>query len=125
MKQYKVFEHPMGKVEAVKQGWSWPGFFFNIIWALIKRMWALGASLLAIFIVISIIASGYGGETEKVITAMAYLGNFIIAIVFGINGNRWREKNLLSRGFDFRNTVTAANQEGAIALYLKGNNTLG
>ena len=41
MKQYKIFKHPLGKIEAVKQGWSWPAFFFNWIWALVKKMWYL------------------------------------------------------------------------------------
>ena len=46
MKKYKIFVNPQGSSEAVKQGWSWPGFFFNIIWALIKRMWVLGVVLM-------------------------------------------------------------------------------
>ncbi len=41
-KRYKVFEHPENRVEAVKQGWSWPAFFFIWIWALVKKMWVLG-----------------------------------------------------------------------------------
>ncbi len=36
MKQYKIYEHPAGAIEAVKLGWSWPAFFFVSIWALFK-----------------------------------------------------------------------------------------
>lgn len=43
----------------------------------------------------------------------------IVNIVFGVNGNAWREKNLVSSGFEFRDTVTAANPDGAMALILK------
>ncbi len=29
MKEFKIFHYPEGRQEAVKQGWSWPGFFFG------------------------------------------------------------------------------------------------
>ncbi len=38
MKEFKIFEYPEGSNEAVKQGWSWPGFFFGPIWAMAKKM---------------------------------------------------------------------------------------
>ena len=31
MKQYTVFQHPTSGYEAVKNGWSWPAFFFTWI----------------------------------------------------------------------------------------------
>ncbi|WP_226912943.1 hypothetical protein [Halomonas sp. 3D7M] len=37
MKEFKIYMHPAGMHEAVKQGWSWPGFFFGPIWALVKK----------------------------------------------------------------------------------------
>jgi len=44
---------------------------------------------------------------------------FVVKIVFGGNGNLWREKNLISRGYEQVHTVTAATSEEAVALYLK------
>ncbi|EWH03571.1 hypothetical protein Q427_02585 [Halomonas sp. BC04] len=43
-----------------------------------------------------------------------------IYVACAINGNRWREKSLIDRGYDHVNTVSASNPEGAVALYLKG-----
>ena len=37
MKTYKIFKNPTGQYEAVKQGWSWPAFFFGGIWACVKK----------------------------------------------------------------------------------------
>ena len=37
MKQYKIFENSLGTIEIVKQGWSWPAFFFGFIWAFTKK----------------------------------------------------------------------------------------
>jgi|LAHU01.1.fsa_nt_gb hypothetical protein len=118
MKQYKVFKHPSGAIEAVKQGWSWPAFFFSFIWAMVKKMWALGVGFFAAFFILGIIL-GLAGVKENAANGLINIAAIIVNIVFGVNGNAWREKNLLSRGFEFRDTVTAANPDGAMALILK------
>lgn len=120
MKQYKVFKHPAGSIEAVKQGWSWPAFFFSFIWAMVKKMWGLGIGVLAGTFALGFFigAAGWGEGGDALVNIVA----IIINIVFGLKGNSWREKNLASRGFEQVDTVTAANPEGAIALCLKGAN---
>ena len=114
MKQYKIFKHPSGSSEAVKQGWSWPAFFFSFIWAMVKKQWALGVGVFIGAIVFGFIV-GIAGGSDAIINIFS----IILNIVFGINGNSWREKNLISRGYELVDTVTAANKDGAIALYLK------
>lgn len=112
MKQYKIFANPQGTYEAVKQGWSWPAFFFGSIWAMVKKMWGIGVGVLVCIFVLGFVVgasgSGQGGE------ALINILSIIINIVFGFNGNKWRESNLSSRGFEFKDTVTAANPKGAI-----------
>lgn len=129
MKQYKVFRHPSGTSEAVKQGWSWPAFFFIFIWAMVKKMWGLGVgvligSLVLEFILNTAVGTAGGGadgivggvEGGKLLPSIV---SFVVNVILGVNGNSWREKNLVSRGFEHMDTVTAANPEGAMALYLK------
>ena len=119
MRQYKIYGNPQGQLEAVKQGWSWPAFFFNAIWALVKKMWALGGILFAVFFAFGFISASIGRESGQALDALTSIANFIVAIVFGMNGNKWREKNLTSRGYEFQDTVNAANPEGAVAVYIK------
>lgn len=45
--------------------------------------------------------------------------SLVVAIIFGIIGNKWREKHLPTRGYDFEDTLSASNPEGAVAMYLK------
>ena len=117
MKQYKIFESPAEGIQAVKQGWSWPGFFFGWIWALVKRMWGLGLGVLGAFFLLALFVAG----SESPSTSILYnLAGLALAVLFGLSGNDWREKNLKSRGFDYRDTLSAANPQGAVALYLKG-----
>lgn len=119
MKQYKVFDHPTGKIEIVKQGWSWPGFFFTAIWAFFNRMWLIGGVVFAAFFVGTVLGEIAGGETEQDIDLIIDIAILILPIVFGVKGNSWREKNLQGRGYEYRTTVTVANPKGALAIYIK------
>lgn len=119
MKKFKVFQHPSGKTVTVKQGWSWPAFFFSFIWALFNRMWGLGLSVLigcfGLGIIIGLSGGGSGGDAILNIIAI------VINIVFGINGNSWREKKLAMRGFECIETVNANNADIAISRFIKEN----
>ena len=119
MKEYKVFEHQDGKVDVVKQGWSWPAFVFTFFWLLVKRMWVLAGIIFASFLIIVFIGGVAGGAIEKSLDEILSIANIMIMVVFGLKGNNLKEKNLLSRGFDFRTTLTASNHDGAVAIYLK------
>lgn len=119
MKQYKIFRNASGQVEAVKQGWSWPAFFFSVIWAIAKRLWII--AIWAILIVMAIgtflslnVGYEYSYEITNIISLLVY-------VVFGVYGNRWREKHLLTHGFKHIDTLTAANPADAVALYSKAN----
>ena len=115
MKHYKIFEHPAGNIEAVKLGWSWPAFFFDVIWALFKRMWWLGGCLFAAFF----FAESFDASVHEALDGLITVAALVLAFIFGLNGNRWRENNLQSRGYEYTQTQTAANPDGATALYLK------
>jgi hypothetical protein len=119
MDEYNIFEHPDGKVEIVKQGWSWPAFLFSFFWLLVKRMWILAGIIFASFLIIVFIGGVAGGAIEKALDEILSIVNIMIMVVLGLKGNNLREKNLLSRGFYFKTTLTASNHNGAVAIYLK------
>ena len=117
MKQYKIFKHPSGRIEAVKQGWSWPAFFGGVVWAMIKKIWGLGFGVMLAFLVIGFIIGAEMGEAgDATLNGIGATAN----LIFGVHGNSWREKNLASRGFAQKKTINAASPREAIALYLKG-----
>ena len=57
MKTFNVYKHPTQGIEAVKIGFSWPAFFFGIIWMLVKKLWGLAGMWFAAYIVLSLIES--------------------------------------------------------------------
>lgn len=116
MKLYEVYTSPLGKMEAVKQGWSWPAFFFVWIWACVKKMWALGIGVIAALLIVLFVFTVVDTD-EAVIDGFFIFANIVIGIVFGLRGNSWREKNLLSRGFSLAATESATNPEAALALH--------
>jgi len=116
MKQFKVFKNPMGQYEAVKIGWSWPGFFFTWIWAGVKGLWPVFAGILILDIVMAVI-----GMASPEMMAVSWIVNIGVSIALGSQGNSLRESNLAGRGFKFMETVQAVNPEGATAQHMSNN----
>lgn len=123
MKQFKIYVQPRGACEAVKEGWSWPAFLFGFLWALIKKLWKLALGLFAVSFAIGYIGAAAGGNIERAIEGVMGFGGMLMAIVFGIFGNAWREDNLRSRGFEHKETVTAVTPEQAIAIFIEDENS--
>jgi hypothetical protein len=109
-KTYDIYEHPIGKTEAVKRGWSWPGFFFTWIWALVKKMYVFGA--------VGAIASIGLGLIPESDTAQIIFLNIIMAAFFGVVGNSARTTNLKKRGFKLIDNVAGETPDGAIAIFI-------
>ncbi len=114
MKQYNIYENHEGLKEAVKQGWSWPGFFFSWIWCFTKKINGYGAGILVAAIFLNIITAS--SEEMSIFVLIIGLG---ISSWMGYSGNKLRGENLVRRGFMNNSTVTAATPEGAIAIYVK------
>ena len=107
MKHFQIFKHPTLGHEAVKEGWSWPGFVFCGFWALVKRLWIVGAVIWSV----AFISSGLSDT----------LAGFLLipmAIVVGVMGNEWRTKELLSRGYEPVGRMEAGTPDGALAAFL-------
>jgi hypothetical protein len=112
LKQYAVFISPLGPRDAVKQGWSWPAFFFGVFWAFKKGLWQIGVAFLAVLLI----------ESIYNLWELAGLINWTFPFLFGALGNRWRENKLRRRGFDFKAVVHHSTAEGALASYLSNQN---
>ena len=59
------------------------------------------------------------GTNEQVFDIIVHLACIFLSIFFGINGNKWRENYLYTKGYEFKETVNAANSKGAVVLYVK------
>ena len=78
----------------VKDGFSWPGLFFSVLWLLIKRLW-LG---LLIFIPIAA-AAGLAGALLPLSENAGGLLGLLPGIYIGLEGNDMIRRKLAKRGF--------------------------
>ncbi len=118
MKTYKVLTHPSGSTQAVKQGWSWPAFLVPHIWALFKRLWGLAVGASFAFVAFVFISEEV--DIDRIGPFLVLVGAELgVRIIFGANGNSWREVNLISRGFTESSVVTVGAAGGRVLKRLK------
>lgn len=126
MRSFTVFSRPGGGVEVVKRGWSWPAFFFHVLWALWYRMWllAFGAWLgevlaPASFVVVFEFLSRAGLDVLPLVLAAGLAFGLGVPVAFGSRGNAWRRAHLRSRGFVEHGIVAAPSAGTAESMFLR------
>lgn len=123
MKTFQIYKHPTLGPEAVKAGFSWPAFFFGIIWMLVCKLWGRAGLWLGLNVVAAIFEATADTATDEDLQGIVYLlltvGYFMLWLVPAFQGNSWRIANLESRGFALVNTLQAETKDAAIALAAK------
>lgn len=120
MKVFNVYKHTTYGAEAVKVGFSWPAFFFDLFWMLYKRLWAWAAIWIAAiisleFLPVALVANLPNTDATQVIANLVYFSGFLLIwLLPAFKGNKWRETNLLKKGYSLTSTVQAATPEAAI-----------
>ncbi|OZI71858.1 DUF2628 domain-containing protein [Bordetella genomosp. 12] len=127
MRSFNVYEGSNGAYRVVKNGWSWPAFFFGSIWAFFAQLWLIGVILLPIELFLQMLmsiieqmqrnASGSYAETISVIGGVVAIVGLAIHIVFGAYGNAWRRKKLEKSNFRVVKTLDASSKDSAILAY--------
>jgi hypothetical protein len=92
----------------VKEGFSWPGFFFTTVWALFCKLWWVAAGLVAVEILIGTLAT-----TAWLPTGFEVVLTFVLALLVGWFGNDLKRWTLLRRGYRPVGIVAAANEDAA------------
>jgi len=104
---------PDRDVVLVKEGFSWPAFFFSVPWALLRRLWLAALALAAAIAAMEALARLVGLDPA---TRMALaLG---LSAGFGWLGNDLRRRKLEREGFVFRGAVAGENLDAALKRFL-------
>lgn len=115
MRTFEVFTHTEKGNEAVKKGFSWPGFFFGFIWAFVKGLPGIGFLLIIAAVglrVLEAVAVAERSSGMMVFVALLYLA---VLLVVGFQGNNWRRSKLTQKGYILTKAIDAANPDAAIA----------
>jgi hypothetical protein len=95
---------------AVKDGFSWPAFFFSFLWALTQKLW-----LIAVILFLAELAVGLVTDMLDVATAIAIsLG---VMLIVGWIGNDLKRRGLARRGLVEQGVVMALSREEAVRRY--------
>jgi len=131
MAEYDVYLHPIKGFAAVKRGFSWPGFFFGILWALFKKLWKVaGLLLLAIFVseIFFKLLIKFAHDIKifilsNIVKLFGLFGKYfapvIIWFITGFKGNKWAKSDLINRGYYLLRTVESTSPDASIATVAK------
>ena len=100
-------------ISVIKEGFSWPAFFFSILWACFHRLW------LAIGIYICFQCSFYALfkfiHLDQLSQGIVSIG---IAIIFGFMANDFLQQKRSKEGFELYAIVRGKNKEQAFGRFL-------
>ena len=99
--------------ELVKEGFSWPAFFFGFIWSLTQKMWLVSALILLVATGLGVAFEAIG--VDQITTSIVF---FAVAVIVGMFANDWKRTSLQRRCYRADGVVTAANLETALRRYL-------
>jgi len=114
VKTYKVYEHDIHGYEAVKQGFSWPAFFFGFIWALVKKLWKISVVLFLAFILLNLLSTLALESHSLLLSLVTTIGYLLLWLIPALKGNIWREHQLGSSDYHPVKTVAATNSAQAV-----------
>ena len=110
MKIYNIY-HDSNKYLAIKVGWSWSASLIGGYWAIFHKIWL--PAIVYFIIVLPLIYSDMIFYEISLFVSVSYF------FIFGSYGNKWLEKQAISKGFKLLDTITAESPESAISHYLK------
>ena len=93
----------------IKDGFSFPAFWFSIFWFLQHRMWkeCLGLVLISSIFISVLHNKGWFGSFDTLIIVSGFL------LIVGLNANYWYEQHLLAQQYQFVGCVFGENKDEA------------
>ncbi len=109
MRVYEIFRRSDQSLQAVKRGFSWPGFCFSWAWAWSRRLWFPGMLLFLASIPVAVLARSVQEPVYGIVLGLIY------SMVTGFKGNSWRSRDLENRGCQFLGAIKARDSQDAVA----------
>ena len=102
-------ETALAAARAVKEGFSWPAFFFSVLWALWHRLW-----LVALVLVLIEIAFGLAAEAFAVDPIVQLAVSLGLALIVGWIGNDLIRARCERKGLAFAGVAMAETNDDAL-----------
>lgn len=99
---FKVYQHANRPSHALKEGFSWPAFFFGVFWMIYKNLWKEAA----LWVLLGTVALMTGSLSLVVLC--------LLQVFAGVLGNGWCAAKLLRDGYIGAYQVSAPSAELAL-----------
>ena len=119
MKTYDLYRHPTLGYEAVKRGFSWPGFLISPIWVLSKRMWLGGTLLLVAWLFLIAARADADAKGDAGGALILLVVHLALAIAAGFLGNSRWARSLARRGYEHLGAGDADDPDAAVAALVR------
>ncbi|MFQ5763314.1 MAG: DUF2628 domain-containing protein [Rhodospirillales bacterium] len=110
---------PDRDVVLVKEGFSWPAFFFSFLWALWHRLWLAAAVLFGAAAGLNLV--GYWLQPDPLSQTALSLG---YGVIVGTIANDLRRRKLARKGFALAGVAVGDDRDGALHRYLDNESRL-
>ena len=111
-REYQIHSHDEKGLLAIKNGFSWPGFFFSFVWATVKGLYLHAGAIVGAMIALWL-AAIFMAEVAMVWSFLAALLIFVV----GQKGNAWLAQRAEAGGYRFRGTVVARSPAHAVSVF--------
>ncbi len=98
----------------VRDGFSWGGFLFPVIWLLWHRVWRWALALIAFDVVLMLLSNRFGVSSSAIAAA-----GILEMLFVGLEARNWFCLALERRGFELSEIVQADNREDAEYRYFE------
>ena len=106
--RHNVYQHPDGRREIIKNGFSWPAFLLGPLWAWRKGMGLLGLQLLAVGLFLPFVPVIFVDLFEEAGILVDLIVTLSVLTWIGAHGNAWLRRSVLDRGFELLQESTPA-----------------
>lgn len=108
MKVINFYKNSSGNLETVKIGFSWPAFFFGVLWMLSKRLWQWAGLWFSAYVFVAF-AESVAKESDSdalpiLVQFSLFLAYLVLWLVPAFRGNRWAEERLQRSGYHLVHT---------------------
>ena len=124
MSAFRIYQNSENKVKAVKDGFSWPAFFFSIFWLFVRGLYLYGFILvIATLIIAFLIPIIFTKITEQYFSFILNLFGIGMSIFLGIIGNRLQVNLLEKKGYKIVMNTLAHDSWQALKIFYNIGNT--
>ncbi|NBF10914.1 DUF2628 domain-containing protein [Pseudomonas sp. Fl4BN1] len=108
---YRIYQNPKGELAAVAVGFNFAACFLSLFWSFFAGLyWVTGIALIALSL--ALLLPNAADDRH-----WFWLGLLLSAGIFGVLGNRWRERHVLSKGFVQVDALLSCNPDQAKVAY--------